>query len=320
MTTKTKAYDFPLSLRWLAGRRTLLSVQGKDDARGGAPPEFKGGVEGVWSPEDLLVGSIASCFAVTLLRIADQRAVPLRGLDVDASGHVDAARRRAVRVHRGRPARRRRHRGRLRGRGGRRRRGRRAGLPRRVLARLPRADRARRPRRAVAGGSAMSTAHPSASFSSTLRVRLENRPGTFAGLAEAIGDAGGLLGAIDLVRVERGTKIRDVTVLANDASTWSAIAEAVHEVPGVEVVNVSDRTFLLHLGGKIEVTLKNPLKTRDDLSMAYTPGVARVSSAIAEDPVEGLEPDDQAEHGRRRQRRHGGARARRHRARGARCR
>ena len=88
MTTQTKAYDFPLSLRWLAGRRTLLSVQGKDELEVATPPEFKGGVEGVWSPEDLLVGSIASCFAVTLLRLAEQPAVPLRGLDVNASGHV----------------------------------------------------------------------------------------------------------------------------------------------------------------------------------------------------------------------------------------
>jgi organic hydroperoxide reductase OsmC/OhrA len=89
MTTKTKAYDFPLSLRWLSGRRTLLTVQGKDELEVAPPPEFKGGAEGVWSPEDMLVGSIASCFAVTLLRIAGQRAVPLRGLDVDASGRVE---------------------------------------------------------------------------------------------------------------------------------------------------------------------------------------------------------------------------------------
>ncbi len=127
--------------------------------------------------------------------------------------------------------------------------------------------------------------HPSASFSATLRVRLENSPGTFARLADAIGDAGGLLGAIDLVRVETGTKIRDVTVLAGDAEHLERIAAAVHDVPGVEVVNVSDRTFLMHLGGKIEIALKTPLKTRDDLSMAYTPGVARVSSAIAADPA-----------------------------------
>jgi malate dehydrogenase (oxaloacetate-decarboxylating) len=130
----------------------------------------------------------------------------------------------------------------------------------------------------------MSAAHHSASFSATLRVRLDNRPGTFARLAESIGEAGGLLGAIDLVRVEQGTKIRDVTVLANDAEHMDRIAAAVHDLDGIEVVNVSDRTFLMHLGGKIEVALKTPLKTRDDLSMAYTPGVARVSSAIAADP------------------------------------
>jgi malate dehydrogenase (oxaloacetate-decarboxylating) len=126
-------------------------------------------------------------------------------------------------------------------------------------------------------------AHPSASFSATLRVRLENQPGTFGRLADAIGEAGGLLDAIDLVRVERGTKVRDVTVLATDAEHVERIVEAARSVLGVEVVHVSDRTFLLHLGGKIEIALKVPLKTRDDLSMAYTPGVARVSSAIAED-------------------------------------
>jgi malate dehydrogenase (oxaloacetate-decarboxylating) len=80
-------------------------------------------------------------------------------------------------------------------------------------------------------------------------------------------------------------KIRDVTVLAGDAEHMERIADAVHEVDGVEVINDSDRTFLLHLGGKIEIALKSPLKTRDDLSMAYTPGVARVSSAIAADPA-----------------------------------
>ncbi len=117
----------------------------------------------------------------------------------------------------------------------------------------------------------MAAAHPSASFSATLRVRLVNEPGTFARLAEAIGDAGGLLGAIDLVRAERGAKIRDVTVLANDAEHLERIAAAVHDLDGIEVVHVSDRTFLMHLGGKIEIALRAPLKTRDDLSMAYTP-------------------------------------------------
>jgi malate dehydrogenase (oxaloacetate-decarboxylating) len=126
--------------------------------------------------------------------------------------------------------------------------------------------------------------HPSASFSATLRVRLEDRPGSFAALAAAVGSAGGLLGAIDLVRVERATKVRDVTVLASDSTQLDRIVDAVRGVEGVSVEHISDRTFLLHLGGKIEIASKAPLKTRDDLSMAYTPGVARVSAAIAADP------------------------------------
>ena len=126
--------------------------------------------------------------------------------------------------------------------------------------------------------------HPSASFSSTLRVRLDDSPGAFAALAAAIADTGGLLGSIDLVRVVRGQKVRDVTVLAGDAAHLGRIVAAARGVPGVVVEHASDRTFLLHLGGKIEVVSKAPLRTRDDLSMAYTPGVARVSSAIAGEP------------------------------------
>ena len=132
--------------------------------------------------------------------------------------------------------------------------------------------------------SSVSHAHHSASFSLTLRIRLEDRPGAFADLARAIADAGGLLDAIDLVRVEAGMKVRDVTVLATDAAHADAITAACRAVPGIEVEQVSDRTFLMHLGGKIEQHNKQPLKTRDDLSMAYTPGVARVCTAIAEDP------------------------------------
>ena len=127
--------------------------------------------------------------------------------------------------------------------------------------------------------------HPSASFSATLRVHLRNQPGSFAALATAIAGAGGLLGAIDLVRVGREEKVRDVTVLAGDAAHLERIIAAVSQVDGLEVEHVSDRTFLLHLGGKLEVMPRTPLKTRDDLSMAYTPGVARVSSAIAADPA-----------------------------------
>jgi malate dehydrogenase (oxaloacetate-decarboxylating) len=127
-------------------------------------------------------------------------------------------------------------------------------------------------------------AHHSASFSFTLRVHLDDRPGSFAELARTIGDAGGLLDAIDLVRVGQGFKTRDVSVLATGDAHARAIVEACRRVPGVVVERVSDRTFLLHLGGKIEMAAKAPVKTRDDLSMAYTPGVARVCEAIAADP------------------------------------
>jgi malate dehydrogenase (oxaloacetate-decarboxylating) len=131
----------------------------------------------------------------------------------------------------------------------------------------------------------VSQSRPSASFSATLRVHLDDRPGAFADLAHAIGDAGGSLGAIDLVRVEHGKKVRDVTVDAASADHIEAIVATVRGVAGVEVEHVSDRTFLLHLGGKIEMVSKSPLRTRDDLSMAYTPGVARVCRAIADDPA-----------------------------------
>jgi malate dehydrogenase (oxaloacetate-decarboxylating) len=130
----------------------------------------------------------------------------------------------------------------------------------------------------------VATARTTASFSATIRVRLSDRPGSFAKLATAVGDAGGSLDAIDLVRVEGGVKIRDVTVLAEDGAHLDRIVEAIRVLPGIEVERVSDRVFLVHLGGKLEVQSRVPLKTRDDLSMAYTPGVARVCTAIADDP------------------------------------
>ena len=126
--------------------------------------------------------------------------------------------------------------------------------------------------------------HVSASFSAILRVRLADEAGTFGRVATAIGDEGAQLGAIDLVRIEPAHKVRDITIVAEDETHIERVAAAVGAVAGVEVEAVSDRTFLAHLGGKLEVQSRVPLKTRDDLSMAYTPGVARVSSAIAKDP------------------------------------
>jgi malate dehydrogenase (oxaloacetate-decarboxylating) len=124
---------------------------------------------------------------------------------------------------------------------------------------------------------------PSASYSVVVRARLPQRPGAFGQVATAIGDTGAILGAIDLVRVEKGTKVRDITVSCIDAAHGERVVEAVSAVDGVTVEHVLDRTFEMHQGGKIEVTSSIPVKTRDDLSMAYTPGVARVCTAIHED-------------------------------------
>src|SRR3954451_15955733 len=125
---------------------------------------------------------------------------------------------------------------------------------------------------------------PSASYSFTMRIELPQRPGAFAAVASAIGTEGAILGAIDLVRVDGRGVVRDVTVACVDAQHGERVVTAVRALEGVNVVSVSDRTFLMHKGGKIEITPKVAIKTRDDLSMAYTPGVARVSSAIHDDP------------------------------------
>jgi malate dehydrogenase (oxaloacetate-decarboxylating) len=103
-------------------------------------------------------------------------------------------------------------------------------------------------------------------------------------VASAIGEAGGTIGAVDLVQVERQHTIRDITVETGDASDWPRLTAAVDAVSGARVLDTTDRTFMLHVGGKIEIRNKSPLKTRDDLSMAYTPGVARVCRAIYDDP------------------------------------
>src|SRR3954449_1483415 len=102
-------------------------------------------------------------------------------------------------------------------------------------------------------------------------------------VASAIGQAGGRIGAVDLVEVKDAVLLRDITVDTTGAEHWDTILAALEAIDGVTVVDTTDRTFLLHVGGKIEQRNKSPLKTRDDLSMAYTPGVARVCEAIAED-------------------------------------
>ncbi len=124
----------------------------------------------------------------------------------------------------------------------------------------------------------------SPSYSFTIRFRYPDRPGLLGRITSVIGEADGLIGAVDIVDVRDQTITRDITISTKDEDHGQVIAKAVHDIPGVELVSLSDRTFLMHLGGKISVNSRVPLKTRDDLSMAYTPGVARVCRAIAADP------------------------------------
>jgi malate dehydrogenase (oxaloacetate-decarboxylating) len=124
---------------------------------------------------------------------------------------------------------------------------------------------------------------PSASYGITARLTITNRPGMLGRVAMAIGEAGGDIGAVDIVESARDHVIRDITIKARDSQHGQQIVNRLKRLAGVKVVAVSDRTFLVHLGGKIEVRNKVPIRTRDDLSMVYTPGVARVCLAIRDD-------------------------------------
>ena len=125
---------------------------------------------------------------------------------------------------------------------------------------------------------------PSASYGITMRVVLQPDPLGIGRVTTAVGEAGGTVTAVDIVESHPDEITVDVTANAADSDHVQALTDAVNAVDGVRVHKISDRTFLLHLGGKLEVVSKVPLRTRDDLSMAYTPGVARVCMAIAERP------------------------------------
>jgi malate dehydrogenase (oxaloacetate-decarboxylating) len=124
----------------------------------------------------------------------------------------------------------------------------------------------------------------SASYSITVRLSADGDPSSIGRIATAVGSAGGAVTAIDVVESRPDGLTVDVTCSAADAGHSEEVVAALDAVDNVHVRKVSDRTFLLHLGGKLEVASKVPLKTRDDLSMAYTPGVARVCLALAEHP------------------------------------
>ena len=119
------------------------------------------------------------------------------------------------------------------------------------------------------------------STSIILRVEMDKTEVSFGEVITSITKAGGDVIAIDVIQPGKHNTVRDITVNLTD-SAYQRVVDSVRYLPGVRLINVSDRTFLVHLGGKIQVSPKVPIKNREDLSRVYTPGVARVCEAIAE--------------------------------------
>lgn len=130
---------------------------------------------------------------------------------------------------------------------------------------------------------------PSAQFSLTIRLTIVDSPGMLGEVTSAIGAAGAKIGAIDLIDASPESTTREITIHATGEPHWDDVLQRLAGLTGVEVLQTTDRTFQAHLGGKIEQRNKIPVRTRDDLSMAYTPGVARVCTAIHEDPTKAFE-------------------------------
>lgn len=127
---------------------------------------------------------------------------------------------------------------------------------------------------------------PNSSFSLTIRLEIPNRVGMLASVTQAIATCGGNLGQIDLIEQTRSFSTRDITVDAASTEHAETIVQAVKALPDIKVLNVYDRTFNLHRGGKISIASRIPLKSVSDLAMAYTPGVGRICTAIAQNPEE----------------------------------
>jgi malate dehydrogenase (oxaloacetate-decarboxylating) len=124
---------------------------------------------------------------------------------------------------------------------------------------------------------------PYCDYRMTVRVEIPNRPGMFAELATAIAQEGASLGAIDIVEAKRDRMIRDITFDAQSEGHAERVLDRLRSLHDIRIRSASDRVFLLHLGGKISTRSKVPVRTRNTLSMTYTPGVARVCRAIAKD-------------------------------------
>jgi len=124
----------------------------------------------------------------------------------------------------------------------------------------------------------------SPSTSLTIRTQIAAEIGNFGRVVAAIGAAGAEVGGVDIVRSTKSAVTRDITVYVRDAAHGEAIVAALDALDGVEVQSTSDRVMLSHVGGKMTMQNRAALESRDDLSMAYTPGVARVCMAIQHDP------------------------------------
>ena len=126
---------------------------------------------------------------------------------------------------------------------------------------------------------------PTAAYSIRLRVRLENRPGMLGRLAAVVGAAGGNISALEGFEAKLAHLDEDVVVNCTSEAHQVQVLDAIRALApeGIELLEWEDRTFAMHEGGKIEVLALSPVGDRDDLSMAYTPGVARVCNAIAAD-------------------------------------
>jgi malate dehydrogenase (oxaloacetate-decarboxylating) len=130
----------------------------------------------------------------------------------------------------------------------------------------------------------MTTLTPNPSFSLTIRFQYPNRPGMLANVTKEISTLGGSMGQIDLIEQTRDLAIREITVDCASTEHAETIVHAVKALPETKVLDVYDRTFNLHRGGKICIQSRIPLRGQEDLAMAYTPGVGRICTAIAEDP------------------------------------
>lgn len=124
----------------------------------------------------------------------------------------------------------------------------------------------------------------SISFSLIMRVEMPSHPGGFAVLTEAIHNAGGTISGLDMHAANKERVVRDVTINVPSDAIADDVRAAIEAIDGARIISASDATFLAHLGGKIRIAPKIPVKNRQDLSTVYTPGVARVSMAIAADP------------------------------------